>query len=59
MEKEAKGGVYSKLLPTLVEELDAVFAQRAMADWAAAFAANNVWWAPVNSINEVVKDYSR
>ena len=42
--------------PALVEELDNVFATRPMAEWAEAFAANDVWWAPVNSINEVVKD---
>ena len=42
--------------PALVEELDGVFATKPMADWAQAFAVNNVWWAPVNSINEVVKD---
>jgi len=42
--------------PALVEELDAVFATKPMASWAEAFAANNVWWAPVNSINEVVQD---
>jgi len=42
--------------PTLVQELDAVFATKSMAEWADAFAANDVWWAPVNSINEVVKD---
>ena len=42
--------------PALVEELDAVFATKSMTEWAEAFAANNVWWAPVNSINEVVKD---
>jgi crotonobetainyl-CoA:carnitine CoA-transferase CaiB-like acyl-CoA transferase len=27
-----------------------------MAEWAEAFSANDVWWAPVNSVNEVVKD---
>jgi len=42
--------------PALVEELDFVFATKPMTEWAEAFAANNVWWAPVNSINEVVKD---
>jgi crotonobetainyl-CoA:carnitine CoA-transferase CaiB-like acyl-CoA transferase len=42
--------------PALVDELDAVFVQRTMAEWAEAFAANNVWWASVNSINEVVDD---
>jgi crotonobetainyl-CoA:carnitine CoA-transferase CaiB-like acyl-CoA transferase len=42
--------------PALVEELDRVFVQRTVAEWAEAFAANNVWWAPVNSVNEVVQD---
>lgn len=42
--------------PALVEELDNVFATKPMGEWAEAFAANDVWWAPVNSINEVVKD---
>lgn len=42
--------------PALVEELDATFTTKPMADWAEPFAANNVWWAPVNSINEVVTD---
>ena len=27
-----------------------------MVEWAEAFAANDVWWAPVNSVNEVVQD---
>ena len=40
----------------LVEELDAVFAAKSMAEWAEAFAANDVWWAPVNYVHEVVKD---
>jgi crotonobetainyl-CoA:carnitine CoA-transferase CaiB-like acyl-CoA transferase len=42
--------------PALVEELDNVFATKTMAEWAEAFAAQDVWWAPVNSVNEVVKD---
>jgi len=42
--------------PVLVEELDTVFASRSMAEWAEAFNVNTVWWAPVNSINEVVAD---
>jgi len=42
--------------PALVEELDKVFATRTMAEWAEAFAASDVWWAPVNSVNEVVHD---
>ena len=42
--------------PALVAELDAVFAQKAMAEWAAAFKANNVWWAPVNQVQEASRD---
>jgi len=42
--------------PALVEELDMVFATRSLEEWAAAFDRENVWWAPVNSINEVVED---
>jgi crotonobetainyl-CoA:carnitine CoA-transferase CaiB-like acyl-CoA transferase len=42
--------------PALVEALDTVFATKPMSEWAEAFANNDVWWAPVNSVNEVVKD---
>ncbi|HEU4759577.1 MAG TPA: CoA transferase, partial [Dehalococcoidia bacterium] len=42
--------------PALVEELDGVFAERTMAEWADVFDRHNVWWAPVNSINEVTED---
>ena len=27
-----------------------------MAEWAEAFKANNVWWAPVNMVHEVIED---
>ena len=42
--------------PALVDELDKVFASRPMSEWAEAFAANNVWWAPVNQPHEVITD---
>jgi len=42
--------------PALVDELDGVFAQNPMADWAEAFAGHNVWWAPVNAVHEVITD---
>ncbi len=42
--------------PALVEEFDAVFATKPLAGWAEAFAAHNVWWAPVNTIEEAIKD---
>jgi crotonobetainyl-CoA:carnitine CoA-transferase CaiB-like acyl-CoA transferase len=39
-----------------VEELDKVFAAKPLAEWAEAFAKNNVWWAPVNYPHEVITD---
>ncbi len=42
--------------PALVDELDTVFAAKALAEWAEIFAADNVWWAPVNQPHEVIDD---
>src|SRR3990170_4753451 len=42
--------------PILVAELDKVFATRTLAEWGEIFDRENVWWAPVNSINDVIKD---
>jgi len=42
--------------PRLVEELDRVFATKSLDEWGQAFDRENVWWAPVNSINQVVND---
>jgi crotonobetainyl-CoA:carnitine CoA-transferase CaiB-like acyl-CoA transferase len=42
--------------PALVEELDRVFATKALDEWGEVFDRENVWWAPVNSVNEVVND---
>ena len=49
-------GIRGLNAPTLVEELDKVFATKSMDEWAEVFDRENVWWAPVNSINEVVSD---
>lgn len=40
----------------LVDSLDAIFARRTLAEWAPIFDRENVWFAPVNTINEVVDD---
>jgi crotonobetainyl-CoA:carnitine CoA-transferase CaiB-like acyl-CoA transferase len=40
----------------LVEELDAVFDKKPLAEWADIFRANNVWFAPVNMVHEVASD---
>ena len=40
----------------LIAELDEIFASRTRDEWAAAFDANDVWWAPINTIADVVED---
>ena len=40
----------------LITELDEVFASRTRDEWAEAFDANDVWWAPINTIADVVVD---
>jgi crotonobetainyl-CoA:carnitine CoA-transferase CaiB-like acyl-CoA transferase len=40
----------------LVAALDAVFATRAMDEWAEIFDREDVWWAPVQHAHEVVDD---
>ncbi len=40
----------------LVRELDRTLATRSLAEWAEIFDHENVWWAPVQSVNEVVND---
>ncbi len=40
----------------LIAELDAVFATRPLGEWGERFDANDVWWAPIQSIAEVIDD---
>ncbi len=40
----------------LVAELDAVMAWKTLAEWAPVFDRENVWWAPVNTIEDVTTD---
>jgi crotonobetainyl-CoA:carnitine CoA-transferase CaiB-like acyl-CoA transferase len=40
----------------LVAELDASFALRPLAEWADLFEATDVWWAPIQSIVDVIDD---
>lgn len=40
----------------LVQELDAIITKRSLAEWAPIFDRENVWFAPVNTIAEVVAD---
>ncbi len=40
----------------LVALLDDVFATRTLAEWVQRFDAHDVWWAPINTIPEVIED---
>ena len=40
----------------LVAILDDVFARHTRDEWAAVFAEHDIWWAPVNSYEDLVKD---
>ncbi|MEE8347876.1 MAG: CoA transferase [Dehalococcoidia bacterium] len=42
--------------PALVEELDGMFATKTLSQWGEVLDRHNVWWAPVNSINDVMTD---
>lgn len=39
-----------------IAELDRAFATRPLAEWAARFDREGVWWAPVQSLDDVVAD---
>jgi crotonobetainyl-CoA:carnitine CoA-transferase CaiB-like acyl-CoA transferase len=41
---------------SLVAELDELFATKSRDEWTAIFDAHDVWWAPVNTPPEVVRD---
>ena len=40
----------------LIAEMDVAFATRTRDEWATVFAEHDVWWAPVQSLAEVVAD---
>jgi crotonobetainyl-CoA:carnitine CoA-transferase CaiB-like acyl-CoA transferase len=40
----------------LITELDALFATRTRGEWTATFDAHDVWWAPVNTADDVIVD---
>jgi crotonobetainyl-CoA:carnitine CoA-transferase CaiB-like acyl-CoA transferase len=40
----------------LIGELDSVFATRDRSHWEGLFDAHDVWWAPVNSVADVIDD---
>ena len=40
----------------LVAELDAIFATKPLAEWMPIFDAAGLWWAPVQTVNELIDD---
>ena len=40
----------------LIAEFDRVFATRPLSEWAERFDEHDVWWAPVQSIVDVIAD---
>jgi crotonobetainyl-CoA:carnitine CoA-transferase CaiB-like acyl-CoA transferase len=41
---------------SLVHELDAEFAKKTLEEWGPILDADNVWWAPVNTITQALQD---
>ncbi|MBI1886330.1 MAG: CoA transferase [Chloroflexi bacterium] len=42
--------------PALVGELDKAFAEKSLDEWGEVFDREDVWWAPVNTVNDVTAD---
>jgi crotonobetainyl-CoA:carnitine CoA-transferase CaiB-like acyl-CoA transferase len=40
----------------LIAELDELFATRTFDEWVERFDAHDVWWAPVNTLRDVLAD---
>ncbi len=55
-ERYASNRLRSENCEALIADLDAVFSTREMAEWAERFDAHDVWWAPIQTIHEVVED---
>jgi len=46
----------SRHAPELVAELDQTFALKTREEWAEVFRAHDIWWEPVNSIDDLLAD---
>ena len=55
-ERFATGSARRRHVRELIAELDAEFARRDLAEWSSRLDAAGVWWAPVQSLAEVVVD---
>jgi crotonobetainyl-CoA:carnitine CoA-transferase CaiB-like acyl-CoA transferase len=55
-ERFANAVTRGKNCEALIVILDEIFSTRTYADWVERFDANDVWWAPINSIADVLQD---
>ena len=55
-ERFAEAAARREHAPELVAELDAVFATKPLDEWGEIFDRENVWFSPVNNVNDVVED---
>lgn len=55
-ERFRTSGLRAKNTSALIEILDSEFAKRPMHEWTAIFDTNDVWWAPINTIPDVLQD---
>ena len=55
-ERYATNRLRSENCEALIADLDAIFSTRQMAEWAERFDSHDVWWAPIQTIPEVVAD---
>lgn len=55
-ERFATGGAVREHKEDLIQILDDAFASHALEHWAERFEANDVWWAPCQTMAEVVDD---
>ena len=50
------GGSTRRIAAALIAELDELFATRTFDEWVERFDAHDVWWAPVNTLRDVLAD---
>ncbi len=55
-ERFATAGSRMEHCASLIAELDAVFAARSLDEWGSVLDEHDVWWAPVQSIVDVIAD---
>jgi crotonobetainyl-CoA:carnitine CoA-transferase CaiB-like acyl-CoA transferase len=55
-ERFAEIGIRRENAPALVAELDRVFETKTLEEWGPILDRENVWWAPVNTVRDLIAD---